>query len=55
LNFNNKKLTVNVPVVYMAQNVIILMQANSLQEPTPLQMAQVIDLPPSKSLVILST
>jgi hypothetical protein len=54
-------LTTNVPLVYMAKDVMILMQANPFRGPLkwvypedfhdqPLPMARLLDFPPSKSL-----
>jgi hypothetical protein len=46
-------ITINVPVVYMARDVIILMRANPFQglwKAWALKMARVMDLPQSKSL-----
>ncbi len=52
LLFPKQNLTVNVPVVYMAQEVMILMGENPFQGPLegvgPLPMARVMDLPQSK-------
>ncbi len=43
------RLTINVPIAYMARDgIIFLMRANPLQGPTP-PMSRVMDLPPSKS------